>query len=51
MPRHHHDVGGLKPDGTDGSNDLSYMFIEAMMHIPGMTEPTLGLFFFNNCFY
>jgi len=42
-PGHHLDVGGLKPDGTDGANELSYMFVEAMMHTPGMTEPTLGL--------
>jgi len=42
-PGHHLDVGGLKPDGTDASNELSYMFFEAMMHLPGMTEPTLGL--------
>jgi formate C-acetyltransferase len=42
-PGHHLDVGGLKSDGTDGANDLSYMFIEAMMHTLGMTEPTLGL--------
>ncbi|MHA2122767.1 MAG: pyruvate formate lyase family protein, partial [Promethearchaeota archaeon] len=42
-PGHHLDVGGLKPDGTDGANELSYMFIEAMMHTTGMTEPTLGL--------
>ena len=42
-PGHHLDVGGVKPDGTDGANALSYMFIEAMMHTPGMTEPTLGL--------
>jgi formate C-acetyltransferase len=42
-PGHHLDVGGLKPDGTDAANDLSYMFIEAMMHTRGMTEPTLGL--------
>ncbi|MDP6025718.1 MAG: pyruvate formate lyase family protein [Pseudomonadales bacterium] len=42
-PGHHLDVGGVKPDGTDASNELSYMFIEAMMHTPGMTEPTLGL--------
>jgi formate C-acetyltransferase len=42
-PGHHLDVGGLKPDGTDASNELSHMFIEAMMHTPGMTEPTLGL--------
>jgi len=42
-PGHHLDVGGLKPDGTDAANELSYMFLEAMMHTPGMTEPTLGL--------
>jgi len=42
-PAHHIDVGGLQPDGTNGANDLSYMFIEAMMHTPGMVEPTLGL--------
>lgn len=42
-PGHHLDVGGLKPDGSDGANELSYMFIEAMMHTLGMTEPTLGL--------
>ena len=42
-PGHHLDVGGLKPDGTDAANELSYMFVEAMMHTPGMTEPTLGL--------
>ena len=34
-------VGGLKADGTDATNDLSYMFIEAMMHTPGMVEPAL----------
>ena len=42
-PGHHLDIGGLKPDGRDAANELSYMFIEAMMHTPGMTEPTLGL--------
>ena len=38
-----HDVtiGGFKADGSDASNDLSYMCIEAMMHTPGMVEPTL----------
>jgi formate C-acetyltransferase len=36
-------VGGLKPDGTDATNELSYMFIEAVMHTPGMVEPTLIL--------
>ncbi len=40
-----HDItaGGLKADGTDATNELSYMFIEAMMHTPGMVEPTLVL--------
>jgi len=36
-------VGGLKADGSDATNELSYMFIEAMMHVPGMVEPTLVL--------
>ena len=40
---HHLGIGGLKADGNDASNALSYMFIEAMMHTPGMVEPTLGL--------
>ena len=40
---HHIGIGGLKADGSDASNELSYMFIEAMMHTPGMVEPTLGL--------
>ena len=40
---HHIDVGGLRADGNDATNALSYMFIEAMMHTPGMVEPTLGL--------
>jgi len=42
-PGHHLDIGGLKGDGGDATNDLSYMFIEAMMHTPGMVEPTLSL--------
>jgi formate C-acetyltransferase len=42
-PGHHLDVGGLKSNGSDASIELSYMFIEAMMHTQGMTEPTLGL--------
>ena len=42
-PGHHTSVGGLKADGTDATNELSYMFIEAMMHTPGMVEPTLSL--------
>ncbi|RJP66103.1 MAG: hypothetical protein C4532_16495 [Candidatus Abyssobacteria bacterium SURF_17] len=28
----HMSVGGYKPDGTDATNELSYMFIEGMMH-------------------
>jgi len=36
-------IGGLNADGTDATNDLSYMCIEAMMHTPGMVEPTLVL--------
>jgi len=36
-------VGGLNPDGTDATNELSYMFVEAVMHTPGMVEPTLVL--------
>ncbi len=42
-PSHHIHAGGLKADGTDATNELSYMFIEAMMHTPGMVEPTLSL--------
>jgi formate C-acetyltransferase len=42
-PGHHINIGGLKSDGKDGTNELSYMFLEAMMHIPGMTEPTLSI--------
>jgi len=30
-------VGGLKPDGNDATNDLTYVFIEAMMHT-GLTN-------------
>ncbi len=42
-PGHHIHVGGLKADGRDATNELSYMFIEAMMHTRGMVEPTLSL--------
>ncbi len=42
-PGHHTHAGGLKADGTDATNELSYMFIEAMMHTPGMVEPTISL--------
>jgi len=40
---HHIHTGGLKADGGDATNDLSYMFIEAMMHLPGVVEPTFSL--------
>jgi formate C-acetyltransferase len=39
---HHIDVGGLTPDGHDATNELSYMFIEAMMHTR-LTNPPLGI--------
>ena len=32
-------IGGLKGDGTDATNELSYMFLEAMMHFPKMLSP------------
>lgn len=34
-------VGGLKPDGTDGTNDLTYMCIEAM-HQCRLSEPNFS---------
>jgi len=40
---HHIHAGGLKADGSDATNELSYMFVEAMMHLPGITEPTFSL--------
>ncbi|MHA2398859.1 MAG: pyruvate formate lyase family protein [Promethearchaeota archaeon] len=39
----HLDIGGLNADGTDATTELSYMFIEAIMHTPGMVEPAIGL--------
>lgn len=42
-PGVHMDVGGLNPDGTDGTTELSYMFIEGRMHTLAFVEPTLGL--------
>lgn len=39
---HHIDVGGYKPDGSDATNDLSFMFIEGMMHAR-MAEPNFGV--------
>ncbi|MDP6115361.1 MAG: pyruvate formate lyase family protein, partial [Planctomycetota bacterium] len=36
-------IGGFSADGRDGTNELTYMCLEAMMHTPGMVEPTLVL--------
>ena len=37
-PGSHLSVGGYKADGSDGTNALSFMFLEAMMHL-GMPQP------------
>ncbi|MEE8399165.1 MAG: pyruvate formate lyase family protein [Desulfobacterales bacterium] len=42
-PGVHMDIGGLNPDGTDGTTALSYMFIESRMHTVAFVEPTLGM--------
>lgn len=34
-------VGGVKPDGTDATNELSYLFVE-LMHDLSLLMPTLG---------
>lgn len=39
---YHMDVGGLKADGSDATNDLSYLFIEGMIH-SRMLEPNFGV--------
>lgn len=39
---HHIDLGGYKADGSDAVNDLSYMFLEGMMH-SRLNEPNLGV--------
>lgn len=39
---HHISVGGINIDGNDATNELSYMFIEAMMHTR-VEEPILGV--------
>ena len=38
-------VGGMKPDGGDGTNDLSYLCLEAMA-LTGLPEPNLSARFF-----
>lgn len=35
-------VGGMKPDGTDGTNELSYLCIEAM-NLTKMAEPNFSM--------
>ena len=39
---YHLDVGGLKADGSDATNELSFMFLEGMMHTR-LIEPNLGV--------
>jgi formate C-acetyltransferase len=38
----HVDVGGFRADGTDASNELSYMILEGMMHTR-LPEPDVGI--------
>jgi pyruvate formate-lyase/glycerol dehydratase family glycyl radical enzyme len=38
----HIDVGGLKADGSDAANELSFMMLEGMMHTR-MLEPNIGV--------
>ncbi len=38
----HMDVGGLKEDGSDATNELSFMFVEGMIHTR-MVEPNFGI--------
>ena len=38
----HIDVGGFHEDGTDATNELSFMFLEGMMHTR-MIEPNIGV--------
>ena len=35
-------VGGMKPDGSDGTNDISYLCLEAMA-LTGLPEPNLSV--------
>ncbi len=41
-------VGGVHPDGTDATNDLSYMFVEIMSDM-SLLMPTLGARVHKNC--
>lgn len=40
-------VGGMKPDGTDGTNDISYLCLEAM-NFSKLPEPNLSVRFWEN---
>ncbi len=39
---YHMDVGGLKKDGSDATNELSFLFLEGMMHTR-LVEPNFGV--------
>ena len=41
-PGAHLSVGGYKAGGSDGTNELSYMFLEAMMHL-GLPQPHFSI--------
>ena len=41
-------VGGVHPDGSDATNDLSYMFVE-LMHEMSLLMPTLGARVHKDC--
>jgi len=40
-------IGGMKPDGTDGTNDISYLCLEAM-NLSKLPEPNLCVRFWEN---
>jgi len=40
-------VGGMKPDGTDGTNDVSYLCLEAM-NLSRLPEPNLSVRFWEH---
>jgi formate C-acetyltransferase len=39
---HHIDLGGLRPEGGDATNELSFVFLEGMMHVRP-AEPNLAV--------
>ena len=44
---HHIDLGGTNPDGSDATNDLSYMFLESMGHTR-LVQPNLAVLLHKN---